>query len=190
MQWFVNQCDRLHPNRLSAENTRRLDAFGRNIKQIHDFTEPWFHFLPPLSPGGTIGDLKSNMVKKTELQGSMDRFKRNGLSINMTNYTWTGCLFILNNHDVSDYEDLNMLYCLGFMLTFTDFTFWNNRLTENSARLDKLSQKGAYCGYQWDCFDIWSLNICVRTIGPTDINNQTKKRKHQQYLNSRHCSCQ
>ena len=41
--------------------------------------------LSPLSPGGTIGDVKSKMVKKTELQSSMDRFKRNGLSINMTN---------------------------------------------------------------------------------------------------------
>ena len=126
---------------VSADNAGHFETLGWK-------SNSWFHFLSPLSPGGTIGDLKSNMVKKTELQGSMDRFKRNGLSINMTNYTWTGCLFILNNHDVSDYEDLNMLYCLGFMLTFTDFTFWNNRLTENSARLDKLSQKGAYCGYQ------------------------------------------
>ena len=30
--------------------------------------------------------------------------------------------FLLNDHAGRHYEDLNMLYCLGFMLTFTDFT--------------------------------------------------------------------
>ena len=53
-------------------------------------------------------------------------------------------LFLLNNHDGSD----NMRNCLGFILTFTDFILWNNRLSENGARLDKLSQRGAYCGYK------------------------------------------
>ena len=84
--------------------------------------------------------LKNNMVKKTELQENMDRL---------------GCLstvkqcFLFINHSEHD------SFGIHFMLTFTDYILWNrlseNKLkgiSENSARLDKLSQRGAYCGYR------------------------------------------
>merc|ERR1712179_794452 len=97
--------------------------------------------------------LKNNMVKKTELQENMDSMAKEvealknnmakevkALKNNMVKKTE-----LQENMDstAKEVEELKKK-----MVKKTELQENMNRLSENSARLDKLSQRGAYCGYR------------------------------------------
>ena len=64
----------MYSNRLSAENTRRLDALGRNINQIHDFTEPAYF----LSTGRNVNDIENKIkVEKDNTKKEISKIQKN-----------------------------------------------------------------------------------------------------------------
>ena len=83
-------------NRLSAENTRRLDALGRNINQIHDFTEPAYF----LSTGRNVNDIENKIkVEKDNTKKEISKIQKNN-----ERFLFKFSFFFST---ISDYADFN-----------------------------------------------------------------------------------